>query len=168
MEVLDSSVAGEFIQTNHLQGVGNGAMIHLGLVMDSNILSVMTFYDHKDSWEIKRFASLPNISIMGAAGKLYNYFLNNYHPNNVFSYSDNRYFDGKIYKLIGLDFEKIVEPGFSYSLGSRRYHRLNFTKQKLIESGYDANLSVDEIMKSIGYDKIWDAGHKKWSKSYSK
>jgi hypothetical protein len=43
--------------------------------------------------------------------------------------------------------------------------RTKFTKKILVEVGYDPSKTEDEIMKDIGYLKIYDAGHRifKWT-----
>jgi hypothetical protein len=43
-----------------------------------------------------------------------------------------------------------------------KYHRFNFNKKKLVSQGYDKNKTEVEIMRDIGFNRIWGAGNKKW------
>ena len=44
----------------------------------------------------------------------------------------------------------------------KRYHRYSFTKGKLINDGFDKNKTEREIMRNIGYYRIYDSGQKRW------
>jgi len=79
------------------------------------LVSVMTFSKGNISrkskgWEIDRFASLMNTSVIGGASKLWEYFLNHYMPDIVVSYADNRWSNGNLYKTLNFQFEKTLRP----------------------------------------------------------
>ena len=48
----------------------------------------------------------------------------------------------------------------------KRYQRFNFRKDKLVKLGFSKNKTEWEIMKDLGYLKIWDCGNKKFVKKY--
>ena len=48
----------------------------------------------------------------------------------------------------------------------KREYRFNYTKGKLIKMGYDANKTEWDIMKEIGYDRIWDCGNLKYGLTF--
>lgn len=85
-------------------------------------------------------------------------------PQNVITYADLRFtnFENNLYTK--LNFKKIstTSPNYFWCKNKKRYHRFNFTKQKLINEGYDPNLSETEIMHQNKYYKIWDCGHLKY------
>ena len=94
---------------------------------------------------------------------MFKYFINNYHPNQVVSFSSNDISDGTLYKQLGFEFTK---DNLSYWYISRefiRYHRYNFTKQKLVKEGYDPNKTEMQIMTERGYYCIFDSGQTKWT-----
>lgn len=61
-----------------------------------------------------------------------------------------------------------MNPGYWYTRDyARREHRFGHTKANLIRAGHDENLSEWEIMQSLGYDRIWDCGQRRYEKIYS-
>jgi hypothetical protein len=103
--------------------------------------------------------------IVGGAEKLFKYFIKNYNPNNIITYSDRRYFNGDIYKKIGFEFIEYTNPNYYYT---RDYlfleSRLKYQKHKLknILENYDDSLTEFENMKNNKYDRIWDCGNSKF------
>ena len=77
--------------------------------------------------------------------------------------SDLRWGTGDVYTKIGMNFDKITDPGYCYSRdGITRRHRYNFTKHKLVKEGADPSLTETEIMNLQGYYRIYDAGNYKF------
>jgi hypothetical protein len=64
-----------------------------------------------------------------------------------------------MYSAIGMQFVGYTSPGYFYSNGSRKEHRFNHQKHKLVEMGYDATKSEYEIMRGRGYYRIWNTGN---------
>ncbi len=165
---IESCVAREFHNNHHLQGSGTGIQCYglyhndiLMAVMDFNKLSRAKGAKHVDkTWELTRFSSKGNIA--GGASKLMNAFRIEHDPASVISYSDLRWNTGYVYSVIGFKHIGTTLPGYWYVKGNNRYHRYKFRKDALITAGYDPTLSEDQIMKNIGYLKIWDCGHDKW------
>lgn len=151
-----------FLNENHLQGNVIGSTKRYGLFFNELLVSVMTFQLKNDIWELKRYANKLHMNIVGGGSKLFSYFIKENNPNEVFSYCDLRYFNGGIYKSLGFIFDSITKPGYFYTDGINKYHRLNFTKKKLIDKGYDSTKTEKEIMSDLGYDVIYDCGHSKW------
>lgn len=166
VHLVDSVHCREFLERYHLQGSVNSS-IRLGLYYNDELISVMTFgkgrkcLNSKDEWELYRYCCKSGIQVVGGASKLFKYFINNYHPNSVISFSSNDISDGSLYKVLG--FEEVSHNiGYWYIKNNIRYHRYNFTKQKLIKEGYDPDMTESEIMNSRGYYKIYDSGQTKW------
>lgn len=151
-----------FLDANHLQGNVIGSNKRYGLFYNDELISIMTFQFKKEKWELKRYANKLNTNIIGGASKLFKFFIKENNPQEIFSYCDLRYFNGGIYKSLGFIYDKTTIPGYFYTDGIRRYHRLNFTKKKLIQEGHDPSKTEKEIMTELGYDIIWDCGHSKW------
>jgi hypothetical protein len=156
-----------FLVINHLQGHVN-AKVKLGLFYESKLVSVMTFgsrsgVGNRDyEYEMLRFCNKLNTKIVGGASKLLKYFIKNYKPKSIVSYSDNRWFDGGLYKKLGFNFVNNTSINYWYFKGFVRYHRYGFRKDKLVRDGFDQNKTESEIMLERGYGKIWDCGNKKW------
>jgi hypothetical protein len=127
----------------------------------------MTFgksrYNKSDDWELIRYCSTHKV--VGGASKMMKYFLEKYRPTKLISYSDNRYFTGKVYEEMG--FSRVAETiGYYYTDYHKRYNRLQFQKHKLVQEGYDKSLTEWEIMQQKKYDRIWDCGQITWIKNF--
>jgi hypothetical protein len=157
--------ANTFINAHHLQGTVS-SKIKLGLTLNDQLVAIMTFgksrFNGNDKWEIHRYCT--SMNIVGGANKLLSHFISQHQPTSIVSYSDNRYFTGKVYDSLG--FQRVSETiGFYYTDYHKRYNRLQFQKHKLVEQGYDSSLSEWEIMKQRKFDRIWDCGQVKWMKT---
>ena len=92
---------------------------------------------------------------------MFNYFLKENKPDYVTSFSSNDISNGNLYKF--LNFKQSSQSiNYWYIKNNKRYHRFNFAKSKLVESGYDQNMSEREIMISNNYHRIYDSGQTKW------
>jgi|TARA_R110000787_G_scaffold336_9_gene1314 hypothetical protein len=168
---IDTSIKNEFLDYNHLQGQDK-ASIKLGLFHEEELVSVMTFcksrFDKGYQWELSRFASKLNTSIIGGASKLLKYFTRNYKPESLISYANRRHSNGNLYKQLGFSFLRDSPPNYFYFKGSDCWDlksRQQFQKHKLEDKleEFDRNLSEWENMKINGYDRIWDCGNSVWS-----
>jgi hypothetical protein len=154
-----------FCNINHIMGKGR-SNFRIGLFYDDKLVSLMTFTKNnlsrksKDTWEINRFASLLNTNVVGAASKLFKFFLKNIDPVKVISYADNRWSTGELYKH--LEFKKINNgtPNYWYIQSNilQRIHRFTLRKTKKD----DRNLTEFQIRTNQGYTRIWDCGSSKW------
>lgn len=167
---VSASDTSEFLDKHHLQG-SSSSKINLGLYSSENLVALMTFSNGRAAlntksvsteYELVRFVTNGS-SVVGGASKLLKYFITKYSPTKITSYADNRWSEGAVYKLLG--FKEINDPTVGYWYVDNyctRIHRFNFTKQALIESGNDPSKTEWEIMKELGYDRIWDCGHQKY------
>lgn len=160
---ISTKEAEEFINKNHLQSYAT-AKIKLGLFdKQDNLCAVMTFdkprFTKKYEYELVRYCA--NQYIIGGSEKLFKYFINNFEPKSIISYSDNRYFNGSMYKKL-----KFIEQGnnigYFYTDYHDRFNRLQFQKHKLVEQGHDKSKTEWQIMQDLGYDRIWDCGQTTW------
>lgn len=159
-----------FLTENHLQGPDKST-IKLGLYMEEKLVSLMTFrkssrFDKTTDWEMVRFCNQLNTVIPGGASKLLTHFIKTYAPVSIVSYSDRRYFDGKLYLNLGFKFISNSPPSYHYLSKDYKYlmNRMTFQKHKQKDklTHFDSNLSEWENMKRNGFDRIWDCGHSKW------
>ena len=177
---ISTKVAKKFLVENHIQGYCNSTY-KFGLYDSNGILtSVMTFGHLRKSlgqkqatpnhYEMLRFANKINSNVVGGASKLYKYFLRNYKPVYVLSYANRRFFDGAMYKTLGLEFVKTTTPNYFYIKKSgdlyERENRFKYRKDVLVKEGYDPNKSEREIMEDRGFLKIYDCGTYKFEKWY--
>lgn len=169
---ITPAIANAFIEKNHTQGKCT-ASINYGLFYDDvQLVSVMGFSKNRFNkssadvqWELIRFASLHNTSVVGAASKLFDAFVKQHPTDAIVSYSDNRWNNGNVYKQLGFKLKHTSAPNYHYFEQNgntlRLYSRHNFQKHKLskILPIFDPNLTEWQNMQNNGYDRIWDCGN---------
>ena len=62
------------------------------------------------SYEWTRYASLPELRISGGMGKLLKAFIKDILPDDIMSYADLEWSEGKVYEHLGFTFEEIKDP----------------------------------------------------------
>ena len=124
----------------------------------------MTFgksrFNKSYDYELLRYCTIANFSIIGAAGKLFNYFLKNY-SGSIISYADRRWSNGNLYKQLGFEELSASAPAYYYIKDDIRYNRVKFQKHKLsnLLEVFDPTLSESQNMYINGYIKVWDCGN---------
>lgn len=170
VQEINSKDAAAFCKQHHIMGAGR-SNIRFGLMYAGELVSVMTFSNNNISrksstWEINRFASKINISVVGGASRLFSAFLKLINPQEVISYADNRWSTGELYYQLG--FEKMNDgtPNYWY-VQPNMIHRIHrFTLRKNKED--DQSLTEYENRLKQGYVRIWDCGSSKWKWSATK
>ena len=173
---IDSKTCNDFLEANHIQGK-SASKIKLGLYYNDQLVSVMTFSpprvnmgskNHKCQWELVRFVSLCNVRIIGGASKLLKYFIKNYNPKSIVSFSMNDISKGKLYKQLGFVTDNKINQSYWYiePYTLRRYHRSSFSKHEIVKRGWrdkvDNTWTEREVMEEHGYFCIYDSGQLKW------
>jgi very-short-patch-repair endonuclease len=160
-----------FLQKWHLQGHVNST-IKFGLrKKDTNeLVSIMTFsrarFRKSVDFELLRYAY--NHDIIGGAEKLFKNAIKSeiLKGKSIVSYSDNRFFDGSVYKKLGFDFVKNTNPNYHWVKGSvilTRYQTMKHKLEKLLgANSYNENLTEKENMEKNGYIQVFDLGNKMW------
>jgi hypothetical protein len=170
--VTNNNLVRDFLKENHLQGFV-GSSVKLGLFYNDELVSIMTFGKLRKSlgqksktgtYELLRFCSKLNYSVVGGASKLLEYFNNNYQPIELISYSDSSRSSGDLYEKMGFKLSHETVSNYYWVVDGIRKHRFNYRKDKLIKDGQDSNKTETEIMYEKGYYRVFDSGSKKWIK----
>jgi hypothetical protein len=159
---VSTQEASQFLNENHMQGT-TGATVKLGLLIGSDLISVMTFgkprFTKGADWELIRFASARGVQVVGGASKLLSAFKST-HTGTLISYADRRWSDGKLYKALGFTHVGTSAPSYWYFKGDLRENRMSYQKAKLSEfPNYDKSKTEVEIMFDAGWNRIWDCGN---------
>lgn len=170
LKLLTQEEASFFYEINHIQGSIN-ASIHVGLVFDEEIVSLMSFsnsrFDKNYTYELLRFANKLDTTIVGGFSKLLFYFKNNYMKNEetLLTYCDLRYFTGNGYLVNGFTYLSTTTPNYFYFKRSSLIleSRLKFQKHLLpnVLPIFDINKTEFENMEINNYYRIYDAGNLK-------
>lgn len=161
---ISSKSAAEFCNANHIMGKAR-SNVRVGLYHNNELVSVMTFSKSNISrkvygWELNRFASMADTIVVGAASKMFKYFTEQYTPESVVSYSDNRWSTGNLYGKLGFSKVSNGTPNYWYFMlpAAHRVHRFTLRKN----AADDQSLTEAENRRNQGYSRIWDCGSAKW------
>ena len=170
-EITDNKLISEFLENNHLQGFV-GSQIKLGLLYNGELVSLMTFGSKRkfmkqsnvdNVYEMLRFCSKLNTSVIGGSEKLFKYFIEKYKPKEVISYADRSWSQGELYKNLGFTFISKTPPNYYYIIDKTiRKHRFNFRKDILVKQGFNSKKTEHEIMLERGLYRIYDSGSLKF------
>lgn len=163
--LLSGKDSKEFFEQNHLQGYATGS-IHIGLVYKQEIVSVATFGKSRfrknleNYFELIRFASVLNTSVIGGFSKIINEFKKT-HTGMLISYANRRWSKGNVYKQCNFTLTHVTDPCYYYTDCKKIWHRSFFQKRNLANLliNYNHNLTEIENMYFNKYRRIWDCGH---------
>ena len=160
-----------FLEKNHLQNAKTTGAIRYGLYFNDELVQVMSLgklrkslgHSGVDGWELIRLATKVGLTVTGGVSKLFTHFVKEYSPTYVVSYADLQYFTGNSLGKIGFSKSCETAPNYWYTYQYKTLeHRFGHRKQVLIKKGFSSNNTEWEIMKLLGYDRIWDCGNAKW------
>jgi hypothetical protein len=177
---VSTAQAKVFYDRYHPQGgAGNGE--HYALFWKGKMVACMRFtYGANDrgagaakrSWTLGRYAT--RVTVAGAASRLFKAFVQEHNPPEVKSFSDNRYFDGGMYKQLGFVLAEEVAPDYgvwSQKLGLRpkSHYQRRLLPDRLREHGVSDQFDPEtdprteaEMTYLMGCRRMYDCGKKKW------
>lgn len=157
--------ARDFLDKYHMNGF-SAATRHYGIFTnhDHELVSVVSVSDksrfEKNTAEIVRMAFSSHVP--GALGKVIKHIKKNTDINKLTTYADLRFGSGNVYIANGFKFVSQTGPGYWYFYQGRMWHRLSWTKKKLVSMGHSQTKTEFEIMNELGALRIFDAGHNKF------
>lgn len=167
---IKKDVSDKFLDINHIQGKVN-ATIYLGAYYNNDLVAVMTLKkQNNNNYELNRFATNNKIIVSGIASRLLKYFIKNFSPTKIISFADRRWttnLDSNLYTKLGFTLDYCTSPDYHYyndRLDShKRFHKFGFRKQILHNKyGFDLSMTETEMVRELGYDRIWDCGLAKY------
>ena len=172
---LENKDVRNFLDDNHIQGYCNAQVIY-GLFYNTGfceeLVSLMSFSKPRinlgrkqtsdNVYELLRFVSLKDYSVIGGASKLLKHFIKEHKPQEIYSYCDLRWSQGTLYSTLGFEEVSISKPNYFYVSGLKRYNRFKFRKDILIKDyGCPQDMTEKEFMRDImKMKRIYDAGTK--------
>lgn len=174
VEKVSPSDAALFFNANHLQGHVKSS-VYLGLYDGEELLQCASFsktrFDKTVEWELIRLATKCDFNVVGGTGKLLKHFEREYNPKSLLSYADRRYSQGGVYATLGFEKLRETKPNvwyFKLSDARKLINRVQLQKHKLkdIIPNFSTDLTAWEMLKSVGYDRLWDCGSHVFIKRY--
>ena len=163
--LLDTEIKRDFLNSNHIQGDCN-TKINLGLIYQDTVVAVMSFSQArftKAQWELVRYCSLKNHTVVGGASKLMRFFERANPSSSIVSYCDLRWGQGGLYRALGFTLSHVSQPNYWYrnKQSSKLFSRIKFQHHKLHNQldKFDPTLTEWQNMQNNGYDRVWDCGN---------
>ena len=159
---VDKEEALLFLMNNHLQESVICKYFY-GLYLKNELVQLVGIgksrFNKGYEWELIRSCSKIDTVVIGGFNKLMRHVIDTLNIDNIVSYVDKRYFNGKGYKDWALIGES--SPNYFYTKEYLdRESRLKYQKHKIIKTEDNKLLTEWQIMQLAGYDRIWDCGNK--------
>jgi G:T-mismatch repair DNA endonuclease (very short patch repair protein) len=165
---IQTTLKNEFLDTYHIQG-HDSSTIKLGAFLNDELVGVMTFSDKRNGvYDLSRFATNYSYKISGLGSKMLKHFIKNYEPKSIISFADRRWTlnsENNLYVKMGFKLINTLKPDYRYyhpnNHTESRDHKFGFRKQILTKkypNKLDMSMTEGEMVKILGYDKIWDCG----------
>jgi hypothetical protein len=173
IKIVKTSDKGEFLNATHIQGTCNSS-VNLGLYYNNELIAIATFgksrYDKKFEWELLRYSSKLNTTVVGGFSKLLKHFIKGYSPDNIMTYCDRNTSIGNLYLQTGFQLIGVTNPNYFYFKNANVYSREQFQKHTLKDklATFDESLTEYQNMQVNGYDRVWDCGNYKFLLNISK
>lgn len=168
---IDSKTYRNFCNENHIKGYCS-ASIKLGAFLNDELVSAFSVsksrFSKSSSYEIIRFCSKQNITVVGMFSKFVKHLFSNYKEvQELHSFVDLSIGNGESYKKTGFISLGITSPNYYYwdSKNKNLLSRMNFQKHKLktrFPGIFESHLTEKEIMEKAGYRRYYDCGNEKF------
>ena len=150
---IDKKTAADFLAANHSYGdaacryryglflkryTGHTSSLNIDRPQAGDLVAVATFSNGRKwikgdktirSYEWTRYASLPGVRLSGGMGKLLQAFIEEVQPDDIMTYADLEWSEGKVYEALGFTLEGVKSPVlFSIDIDSwqRKAHTLDW------------------------------------------
>lgn len=166
VERISSDDACKFLSVAHLQGADRSSKAY-ALIDDDGLAAVMTFckprFSKRHAWELSRFASKLNTTVVGGASRLLAAFLKDEAPapGALVSYADARFSEGNLYRQLGFKELRLGPPNYWYVRSGNRLSRYQAQKHKLAKllgEAYDPLLTEVQNMNRAKWYRLFDCG----------
>lgn len=129
----------DFLNENDIDGYDK-CNISFGLYYNNGLVCIMTFIEtNQNDYELSRFCSSTDTSVIGGASKLFQHFITTYKPKSVTTYVNRRYFTGQMFEILSFECIGKTQPEFMYVVGDKR---MNINKNENCYRIYDCGKKV--------------------------
>ncbi len=161
---IDHETASKFVDAHHLMGRGSPGRYRIGAFSNSEELVGVMIFGHPNNeqgstgqLEMTRFAT-DGRNHPGLGSKMFKWAVTKYDLSEVVAFVDRRWFTGSFKTISGFRLDTVIPPGFEYTDCQNRYHRRFMSRAKAVALGAPPNATKREMMRHLGYDRIWDCG----------
>lgn len=171
---LRKSDADKFLEANHLQGtLRYGQKVMLGLMYNDEIVQVATYgtprYNSKHDWEWLRACTKQNWQVQGGMSKLHNFFVSNWQPHSIMTYTDYSHASGEFNLSLGYEFDGLTSPAlvwYNYDKVVRDTLLLKVGADSVLGTHYgpreECGMDNHDIMLAEGFMGVYDCGNARY------
>lgn len=162
--VVDKVAEKQFLNQYHLQGY-NASTYAYGLYYDNELVQIITLgkprFNKKYDFEVLRFCTKSDITVVGGLGKLTSMIKTLHRNNKIITYCDASKSSANGYIKTGFNMLYHSSPGYFWTDGNAPISRYKCQKKQLEKwlAGFDKNLSESDNMFNSGYRRYWDCGN---------
>lgn len=157
-----------FLNKTHIQGWAP-CYLFLGLFHQNEMVCLMGIaksrFDKNYPWEIVRFSSLPDVTVVGGFSKILKHFRET-HIGGIVSYADYSRSNGDVYRKNGFEERGTSKPSYRWinPEGTILYNRHTFMRRNLANVLKEFREEETEAQNAFreGYRRLWDAGQIKF------
>ena len=162
---VSSTDCKQFLISNHLQGACP-TTYRYGLYYNNELVAIMAFGKSRHfigsgeyEYELLRFCNKINTRVIGGAGKLFKYFVQQHKPKSIISYADKRWSNGNLYRQLGFTHLRDSSPNYFYVIDNERKNRFNYRKSILVNKyGCPEDISEKDFCRRQKWYRIYDCG----------
>ena len=165
---VNFGIAKTFYEENHLQGSSGPSQMkfNLALYFQNEIVGMMSFGEHhrqKKGLILSRCCFKKNTTIIGGSKKLFAFFIKKYNPEEIVTWSDNRYSNGTMYENLNFIKEKEMSEDYFYYNQNKKtiIPKQSAQKKNLIALG-GVGSTESEMAASLRLFKVYDCGKIRW------
>lgn len=161
--------AASFLEENHIQGSTN-VLQYFNLVYNGDIVATMTASRHhrqnadKNAIVLSRLCFKDGYNVQGGASRLFKAFKTwavEHDYEKVISWSDNKWTEGNIYKVLGFKCGENLRPDYLYwNPSENTYHSKQSQRKNAVAC--PKHLNEEQWAAERGLYKIFDCGKKRW------
>jgi G:T-mismatch repair DNA endonuclease (very short patch repair protein) len=156
----------EFLCKYHLQKETKARSYTLGGFYNDQLCAVLSVVNRASYLEVIRYATNTDAVYPGLFSKMLSQVVKDLqYRGDIVSFSDNRHSTGNLYKQAGFKMVNLQGPAYWYTKDYiTRENRQRYMKSKIKKKfRVDVeNKTEFQLMYDLKYDKIWDAGKRKW------
>jgi len=152
-----------FLKQYHLLGAGSAHQYMVGAYDQECLIAVMTFRTPNreragsKQIEMTRFVT-DGRNHPGLGSRMFQWAVREYKFERVVAFVDRRWFTGSFKTVSGFNIVTETKPTLWWVKASKRYQRRFKTKRSLARTNPDSKGTKLEIMRELGYSRIWDCG----------
>ncbi len=170
IQKIDTETASTFFDKYHSYGSCK-AKYRYGIFYQNDLVAAAAFSEPRlmprwlngerfavESYEWVRYASLPDVRVVGGMGRVLSTFVNGFHPQEVMTYADKEWSAGIVYRKLGFKWDSDREP-VKFYVNKKTYERISAKK-------VEQDNAYKEFVLSDDYIEIANLGSSKFLKLF--